>query len=65
MRRNERFGLVLTEQEKVVMQHMAEAEGVPIAVVVRRLIRAEATERGLFQPTLALDEVPMPEVQDA
>lgn len=42
MVKSERFGLVLSPEEKLLLQRLAERERLPIAAVVRRLIWQEA-----------------------
>lgn len=49
MQKSERLGLVLTPAEKTVVQRLAEAEGgLSQAALVRRLIRKEAREKGMW-----------------
>ncbi len=38
MEKTERFGLVLSPEEKAALQHLADRERLPAAAVVRRLI---------------------------
>lgn len=46
-----RFGLVLTNSEKAVVEYLAEVDGgLSQAAVIRRLIRAEAKRQGLLLP---------------
>jgi hypothetical protein len=47
--RTVRFGLILSEAEREALARLTEAEGeLSQATVVRRLIRREARERGLW-----------------
>jgi len=48
MARAERFGFVLTFAEKRALQQLSDDEALPLAAVVRRLIRAEAQRRNLW-----------------
>jgi hypothetical protein len=48
----ERLALKVLQRDKEVLRRLAQAEGEAMAVVVRRLIRKEARERGLL-PTQA------------
>ena len=51
MDRTERFGLVLSPVEKRVLAQLAEVDGgLSQAATIRRLIRIEARERGLWPP---------------
>jgi len=53
VQKTERFGLVLTQSEKIVVTQLAEQEGgLSQAALVRRLIRKAAFERGLWPPEL-------------
>jgi hypothetical protein len=51
MEKTERFGLALSPAEKHALARLAEAEGgLSQAATVRRLIRREARQRGLWPP---------------
>ena len=53
MQKTKRFGLVLTQSEKIVVSLLAEHEGgLSQAALIRRLIRKAAHERGLWPPKL-------------
>ena len=53
MHKTERFGLVLTQSEKIAVTLLAEqGGGLSQAALVRRLIRKAANERGLWPPRL-------------
>jgi hypothetical protein len=48
MQKTERFGLVLSTQERIALKRLARAEGgLSQAAVLRRLLRLAARERGL------------------
>ena len=47
MRQGKRFGLVLPAREREMACKLTETEGEPVAVVLRRLIREAAKQRGL------------------
>ena len=50
MLKTERFGLSLSPRERQALKHLAEVEGgLSQAALVRRLIRNEARERGLWR----------------
>ena len=51
--KTERLSFKVLASQKAIMERMAQAEGEPIAVVMRRLIRAEAQRRGLWPTTPA------------
>ena len=52
MERTEKFGMVLSPAEKSAGERLAELEGgLSLAALVRRLIRTEAHQRGLWPPT--------------
>lgn len=51
--RDRRFGLVFNESEWAVLVEMAEAEGISIAALVRRLVRYAAKDKGLWPPKKA------------
>jgi hypothetical protein len=58
--RSERFGMVLTPDEKHALNKLAEAEGgLSRAATVRRLIRKEAQQLGLwpFKSTRQRDDM--------
>ena len=51
MERSERFGLVLSMQEKIALAQLAQIEGgLSQAAELRRLIRRAAKDRGLWPP---------------
>lgn len=50
MKRTERFELNMLGRDKQVLRQLAQAEGETMSVVVRRLIRHAARERGLLPP---------------
>jgi hypothetical protein len=51
MDRTERFGLNLSPDEKRVLRQLAEVDGgASQAATLRRLLRREARERGLWPP---------------
>lgn len=53
MKKDVRFGLVLTKDEKTALGKLAESEGgLSEAATLRRLIRRTAHERGFWQPTV-------------
>lgn len=53
MEKTERFGLVLSPREKTAVERLAELEGgLSKAALMRRLIRREAHERGLWPQTI-------------
>jgi hypothetical protein len=47
-KRNRKFSLVLTNQEKRIAEELAGQEGESLATVVRRLLRAEARRHGMW-----------------
>lgn len=51
MIKTERLTIKVARSQKSALEQMARAEGESIAVVVRRLIRTEATRRGLLGVT--------------
>ena len=56
MKRTKRFGFVLTRDEKNVFAQLAQLEGSSKAAILRRLLREEATRRGLWLSTSELVE---------
>ena len=51
MKKEIRFGLVMQWAEKQALRRLAEAEGgLSLAATLRRLIRREAGERGVWDP---------------
>jgi len=51
MKRDQRFPVVLSEEERAVLQRLADEERTPAAAVVRRLIWREADQRATEQLT--------------
>jgi len=47
MRKSERLIIKVLPDQKAALEAIAQAEGEPVAVVLRRLIRNETTRRGL------------------
>ena len=54
MTKREEVRILLTPAQKSALQAIARADGEPISVTMRRLIRAEAERRGLWQPAPAV-----------
>ena len=52
----QRFGFVLTVEEKIAFKQLAKLEGSSKAATLRRLLREEATRRGLWLSTSELVE---------
>jgi len=48
MLKTERLTIKVLPDQKAALESMAESEGEPVAVVLRRLIRTEAQRRGLL-----------------
>jgi hypothetical protein len=48
MRREKDFRVTMTKTEKTALERLAEVEGLSQAAVVRRLLRVEARERGIW-----------------
>ena len=45
---DERFELVLTTSEKLALERLAEHDGVPMACVLRNMLRRKAKRRGCW-----------------
>lgn len=65
MRKSERLIIKILPDQKAALEAIARAEGEPVAVVMRRLIRVEAAQRGVLpaEPTRAPAD--QPEAPDA
>jgi len=50
MLKSKRLTVKVLPSDKEAIEQMAQAEGEPVAVIVRRLIRQEAQRRGLLEP---------------
>jgi len=48
MRKSERLIIKVLPDQKAALEAIAQAEGEPVAVILRRLIRAEASRYGLL-----------------
>jgi DNA-binding FadR family transcriptional regulator len=48
MESREKLGIKVLPQHKRALEAIAQADGEPVSVVMRRLIRAEAERRGLW-----------------
>jgi predicted DNA-binding protein len=48
MSKTERLSIKLLPEQKAALESLAQREGEPVAVVLRRLIRAEAQRAGLL-----------------
>ncbi len=48
MERRERIAILLLPAHRKAIERIAEADGEPMSVVLRRLVREEARERGLW-----------------
>ncbi len=51
MERTERLSVTVLPEHKAALEHIAEQEDTSAAAIMRRLIRSEATRRGLWPPT--------------
>ena len=49
-KRDEAFRLVMNQAERKALEKLAENDGTSQAAIVRRLVRNEARERGLWPP---------------
>ena len=48
MRRDKQFGLVLSDREREAARRLAAREGISVAAVLRRAIRREAQQVGVW-----------------
>ena len=55
MEKSERFGLVLSPTEKLILQYLAESERIPKAAIIRRLIWREAKSLSVFKQQITED----------
>lgn len=51
MDKTERLSVTVLPEHKAALEHIAEQEDTSAAAIMRRLIRSEATRRGLWPPT--------------
>lgn len=66
MKRTERFGLLLSSQEKTVVTRLAEHEGgLSQAALLRMLIRRAAVERGFWPMRHVTKTVPNKQAKEA
>jgi hypothetical protein len=63
MLKTERLTLRVLAAHKMALERMAQTEGEPVAVVLRRLIRAEAERKGVWPVKNGQHRLDIPEVK--
>lgn len=54
--RTERLNLKILQTDKIALRRLAQREGEPMSVIVRRILREEFKRRGLWSPTDTNDQ---------